>query len=182
MLSASHASDQFRVVCAAERDLARYVNLLEELADWLHSRGIDQWPRGRARAGRDYYAASIDAHEVFLALMGEALAGAVRLLDRDPIVWPDAGPDDALYVYNLAVRRAFAGQGVGRRLLAWAEQQAARRGRAYMRLDCFPDNSFLRRYYEDAGFVERGEVDAVYPVIGTMHLRRYEKRIEPAWR
>ena len=35
--------------------------------------------------------------------------------------------------------------------------------RRYLRLDCVPGNMFLRRYYEDAGFVARGEIDAVYP-------------------
>jgi GNAT superfamily N-acetyltransferase len=84
-------------------------------------------------------------------------------------------------VYNLAVRRAWAGQGVGRQLLQWAERKAAEAGRRYLRLDCVPTNAFLRQYYEDAGFTARGEIDAVYPVIGVMHLRRYEKTVEQTW-
>jgi len=169
-------------VPAAPDDLPRYIDLLEELADWLHARGIDQWPRGRARNGADYFAASIARQEVHLAFVGTELAGAVRLLAQDPIVWPECTLNDARYVYNLAVRRTFAGQGLGRQILAWAERRAVDAGCRYLRLDCVPHNAFLRQYYEDAGFVERGEVDAVYPVIGVMPLRRYEKAIGPPWR
>ena len=171
------------MVCAVASDLDRFVDLLEELAEWMDGRGIHQWPRGRARNGRDYYQASIERGEVHLALIGDEFAGGLRLLERDPIVWPDIVVDDALYVYNLAVRRTFSGRRLGRELLAWAEQQVASAGRRYLRLDCVPGNMFLRRYYEHAGFVPRGEVDAVYPGLpGAMPLRRYEKEVEPAWR
>jgi ribosomal protein S18 acetylase RimI-like enzyme len=174
---------QLCVVQATPPDLSRYIDLLEELADWLHSRGIDQWPRGRARSSPAYYGASIDKEEVHLAFDGDELAGALRLLMSDPIVWPEFAEADAVYVYNLAVRRAWTGRGLGRHLLDWAEQQAAALGRRYVRLDCFPGNTFLRRYYEDAGFIERGEVDAIYPEpVGLMHLRRYEKQVRSEWR
>src|SRR5690348_8951769 len=151
------------MVRAVESDLDRYIDLLEELADWMLARGIEQWPRGRARGGRDYYKASVERGELHLAFLGDELAGGLRLLRRDDIVWPDISIDDALYVYSLAVRRTFSGRGLGRRLVAWAEAQAAASGRRYLRLDCVPGNMFLRRYYEDLGFVARGEVDAVYP-------------------
>jgi ribosomal protein S18 acetylase RimI-like enzyme len=171
------------IVPAQPGDLQRYIDLLEELADWLCSRGIEQWPRGRARAGRDYYAASIANGEAHLALVDGQFVGALRLLARDVIVWPDIDAGDALYVYNLSVRRAWSGQGLGRRMLEWAERRAVEAGRRYLRLDCVPSNTFLRQYYEDAGFSARGEIDAVYPGLpGVMPLRRYEKRLEQTWR
>ena len=172
-----------RIVCAGGSDLERFIDLLEELAEWMHQRGIDQWPRGRARNGHDYYKASIERGELHLAFVGDEFAGGLRLLRRDPIVWPDIVADDGLYLYNLAVRRTFRGRGLGHHLLAWAEQQVASASRRYLRLDCVPRNMFLRRYYEDAGFVARGEIDAVYPGLGdAMPLRRYEKQVEPTWR
>jgi GNAT superfamily N-acetyltransferase len=172
-----------RVVRAVESDLDRYIDLLEELAEWMHTRGIVQWPRGRARNGLDYYKASIERGEVHLAFVGDECAGGLRLLQGDPIVWPDIVVDDALYLYNLAVRRVFSGRGLGRDLLTWAERQVAASGRRYLRLDCVPGNMFLRRYYEEAGFAARGEIDAVYPGLpGVMPLRRYEKTVEAAWR
>jgi ribosomal protein S18 acetylase RimI-like enzyme len=115
---------------------------------------------------------------VQLAFCGEALVGTLRLLLREPIVWPEAVEDDAVYVYNLAVRRAWADQQLGRRLLEWAEQRAVSLGRGCVRLDCLADNVFLGDYYTRAGFEERGEIDAQFPApVGTLRLRRYEKQV-----
>jgi ribosomal protein S18 acetylase RimI-like enzyme len=66
---------------------------------------------------------------------------------------PDAG-----YVHRLAVRRAYAGRGMGRALLEWAAAQTAGSGRVWLRLDCMADNRRLCHYYESLGFVQRGIV------------------------
>jgi ribosomal protein S18 acetylase RimI-like enzyme len=177
------SSEQIRVECAGASDLDRYIDLLEELAEWMQARGIDQWPRGRARSGRDYYHASVARGELHLAYIDDTFAGGLRLLQRDPIVWPDVSADDGLYVYNLAVRRSFSGRGLGRHLLEWAEREVSASGRRYLRLDCVPGNTFLRRYYEQLGFVAHGEIDAAYPGLpGVMPLRRYQKAVDQAWR
>lgn len=172
------ASADLRVVTAARDDLERYIDLLEELADWLETRGIRQWPRGRVRQSPAYFAESIAREEVQLAFVGDELAGTLRVLMSDPIVWPEFTVGDAVYVYNLGVRRAWAGQGLGNRLLEWTDQRAASLGRRFVRLDCMPHNVFLREYYEQRGFIERGEVDAHYPQpVGVETLRRYERPV-----
>ncbi len=169
---------ELRVVPAQTEDLGRYLNLLEEVAAWLEQRGIKQWPVGSFRLSADYYAESIKREEVQLAFVGDELAGTLRLLLREPVVWPEIVSDDAVYVYNLAVRRAWADRRLGRRLLAWAEARAASLGRPCVRLDCVTDNHFLRDYYTHAGFAERGEIEAQFPApVGTLRLQRYEKRV-----
>jgi ribosomal protein S18 acetylase RimI-like enzyme len=168
-----------RVIAAERGDLDRYIDLLEELADWLETRGITQWPRGRVRRSAAYFAASIDRQEVQLAFVDDDLAGTLRLLMSDPIVWPEFIENDAVYVYNLGVRRTWAGRELGGRLLDWAGHRAASLGRRFVRLDCLPGNTFLHAYYERKGFVARGEVDAHYPdPVGLERLRRYEKAVQ----
>ena len=172
-------STELRVVAAERDDLRRYIDLLEELADWLESRGIRQSPRGRVALSSAYFAGSIARQEVHLAFMGGRLAGTLRVLMDDPIVWPEFTSGDAVYVYNLGVRRTWAGCGIGGRLLEWAASRATGLGRRFLRLDCRSDNAFLRRYYEEKGFIERGEVDAHYPdPVGLERLCRYEKTVE----
>ena len=167
-----------RIVSAQPDDLRRYIDLLEEVAEWLALRGIKQWRPGSFRLSVDYYAESIQLGQVQLAFCGEALVGTLRLLLREPIVWPEVVEDDAVYVYSLAVRRPWADQQLGRRLLEWASHRALSLGRTWVRLDCVADNAFLRDYYTQAGFSDRGEIDAQFPApVGTLRLRRYEKRI-----
>jgi ribosomal protein S18 acetylase RimI-like enzyme len=169
-----------RIVAAQPEDLPRYIDVLEELADWLALRGIKQWPPGTFRLSTNYYAHSIKQGEVQLAFIGEALVGTLRLLLHDPIVWPDAAPEDALYVHSLAVRRSCADQQLGLRLLDFAGHRAASLGRASIRLDCMANNAFLQEYYTRAGFADRGEVETEFPApVGTLRLRRYEKRVLP---
>ena len=166
------------IVSAGPDDLGRYLELLEEVANWLETRGIRQWPPGNFRRSADYYADSITRQEVQLAFLGDDLVGTLRVLLREPIVWPEIVEEDAIYVYNLAVRRAWADRGLGGRMLEWAGGRAASLGRKYVRLDCVPDNEFLRDYYTQAGFEERGEIEAQFPPpVGALWLRRYEKPI-----
>ena len=169
---------QLSIVAAQSDDLGRYLDLLEEVANWLETRGIRQWPPGNFRRSADYYAESIKRQEVQMGFFGNELVGTLRVLLREPIVWPEVIEEDAIYVYNLAVRRAWANQGMGGRMLEWAGGRAASLGRKYVRLDCVTDNEFLRDYYTQAGFEERGEIEAGFPPpVGALRLRRYEKRI-----
>jgi ribosomal protein S18 acetylase RimI-like enzyme len=167
-----------RVISATADDLGHYIDLLEEVADWLAERGIKQWQPGSFRLSREYYSRSVMQGEVQLAFLDDELVGTLRLLLREPIVWPEIAADDAVYVYNLAVRRQWANRQLGSRLLSWAGQRALGIGRRCVRLDCLADNTFLQQYYARAGFVERGEIDAQFPApVGTLRLRRYERRI-----
>lgn len=176
--SEAREHDALRIIPAQSEDVVRYIDLLEEVADWLGQRGINQWRPGSFRLSADYYAESIRQGEVQLAFCGEALVGTLRLLLRESIVWPEIAEDDAVYVYNLAVRRKWANQQLGNRLLEWACHRALALGRRCVRLDCIAENAFLRNYYTQAGFMDRGEIDSQFPApIGTLRLRRYEKQI-----
>jgi GNAT superfamily N-acetyltransferase len=66
------------------------------------------------------------------------------LQDADEDSW-GARPDDALYLHGLRVRRAYAGQGIGRAILRWAEEQVTACG---------------RRYQEKARYLEKGAIPA----------------------
>jgi len=58
----------------------------------------------------------------------------------------------ALYLSHLAVDRAFAGLGVGAWLLGEAAEEAARRGKRWLRLDAWRTNARLHAYYRRQGF------------------------------
>lgn len=155
-------------------DLEKYITLLEEVGEWLHSRNRSPLPKGIYMLSKDYFSDSIAKQEVHLALSDTKLVGAVRLVPNDGVVWTPRSPDPALYVENLVVSRRFSSLGFGRAILAWAERQAVARGKDQVRLDCFASNEILRDYYEQLGYTGMGEVDAHYP-FGVLRLQRYEK-------
>jgi len=142
----------------------------EDAARWLWSRGIRQWEPGKYP--REVMAGWAERGEAYIARLGGELVGMVILQESDDFMWPGASPD-ALYVHGLRVLRAFAGQGLGRAILRWAEREAVARGKAYLRLDVMADNPRIRAYYESAGFEHVRDVhDKPWP--GSL----YEKQIE----
>jgi ribosomal protein S18 acetylase RimI-like enzyme len=142
------------VMQAQASHLGTVLSILTEAGEWLAAKGIPMWGPGRFRA--QVIASSIERGEVYLAMQGRWAIGTIALQWSDTVIWgDDAG--DAAYVHRLAIRRAFAGKGLGFHLLRWAESAAAAQGKRYLRLDCMAENPVLREYYERAGFEYRGE-------------------------
>jgi GNAT superfamily N-acetyltransferase len=144
------------------------LDVLADAAEWLRARGIDQWPE---RFDADWVMPAIERGETWLAVReseGEVV-GTLVVQWEDPIFW--AGyPADAGYVHRLAVRRH--GDGLGARLLQWAEKHVAAAGKPFLRLDCVAWNGPLRAYYERAGYEHVGDV-----VVGPYIQARYQKRV-----
>jgi protein-tyrosine phosphatase len=148
------------------------IEIHEDAARWLWSRGIHQWEPGTFP--RDRLIASIERGEVYAVWLDGAPVGMAILQEADEDTW-GARPDDALYLQGLRVLRASAGRGIGRAILGWAEEQVTARGRIYLRLDCMADNAKLRAYYKDAGFRCVGEeTDEDDP---SWRVSLYEKRV-----
>lgn len=140
---------------AVSEDVETVRALMAEVTTWLLERGIRQWTEAPP-AG--YLEEKVRRGELYVARHGAQIVGVLSLHWADPETW-GTRPADAGYVHNLAVRRAFAGHGIGRRLLEWAEAQVAAAGRSYLRLDCWAENPALIHYYEQAGYVHRGIVE-----------------------
>lgn len=132
--------------------------------DWLERQGIHQWRPGAVSA------AEIDEQvrlgEWQVAVDGDSINGALRLLWSDETVWP---PDTnvAAYVHGLVIDRRNAGTGLGVRILSWAHDQARHAGARVLRLQCVEANARLRRYYTALGFREVGHrsFDAPWPPV-----------------
>jgi ribosomal protein S18 acetylase RimI-like enzyme len=156
---------------AGRDDVDAIVGVLSEAARWLLARGIVQWPDPFPR---DRVARLVERGEFRLAQAdGETVATFV-LRWNDPTFWGER-PPDAGYVHALAVGRAWAGRGVGARLLEWAEDEVGRAGRRFLRLDCLAENGALRRYYERLGFEPRGEVE-IDDFTASLYERRCRQR------
>ena len=124
--------------------------MLEEAARWLVSRGIDQWQPGSFLRRRT--ADRAERGELYLARLGGEPVGTIALLWSDEETWRDV-PEAAGYVHGLTIRRYFAGRGLDRALLRWAENRVACSGREYLWLDCVAGNRALNEYYGRASVI-----------------------------
>jgi GNAT superfamily N-acetyltransferase len=129
--------------------------ILDEASAYLAILGFTEWP---VPFPQDELALGIERGELYVVKLGAETAGTITLLWDDPTFWGER-PPDAAYVHKLAIRRHFAGQGVGAAVVDWADAQAAAAGRRFLRLDCQRDNPGIRAYYERLGFVHRGDAD-----------------------
>lgn len=183
MTAADTSALAFRL--ATEDDAEGVLGLLESAAEWLLSRDILQWIPGQIQM--DWLRERIAAGEVWVAILDSVLAGSFRLIWSDRATW-GTQRDDAGYVHGLVINRAYAGQGIGRRLLERAEQLVAASGRPYLRLDCMSDA--LLAYYQRAGFTlvggKRWDHGAAYLLerrvrrMNETHTPRGELTITPA--
>jgi len=93
---------------------------------------------------RDDYAARVSEGVVWVIKEGPAIAGVIVLLSRP----------EYLLLDNIAVAPARQGSGLGRRLLTFAEAEAARRGYREIRLYTHQTMTENQRLYAAIGYEE----------------------------
>jgi len=157
--------------------------IIEEVAAWGASNGFPSWKPGSftgpESVGLTRLRGDIAANSLYLVWRGDTPVATFSLLERDPIYWPDAG-DDAVYLHRFAVRRAEAGH--GRYAVTWSLEEAERRRRPFVRLDCLAENPGIRRYYERFGFaaVDETVIDGIRYGLYEAPVATALSRITPA--
>jgi GNAT superfamily N-acetyltransferase len=157
----------FSVSAANPDELPTVVAILDDAARWLHERGIEQWPEsfsGDATWRTDRIRSYIEHGLTYLARdeSGQPIATFTLSRAADPQFahgWP-GGPEDAGYIFRMAVLREAAGRGVGGQLLDWAADAVGKWGFSWLRLDVHRFNPELQAYYSRRGFEKVGEVTA----------------------
>ncbi len=143
----------FRRATPADHDLV--FDTWADAGRWLFDvKGItEQWSR---EPTEQEVRQGTGGGELYLAFRAGEQVGVVRLTDRVDALWEER-PGKALYLHELAIRRKFSGQGLGRAILQWAEEMARQAGKELLRLDCMDENPGLKQYYLDAGFSPVGQ-------------------------
>jgi GNAT superfamily N-acetyltransferase len=160
-------ASQVQIRRAMLQDAEVVSEILKEAARWLEQAGMPLWQENDVDIA--CIAPDVRAGLFYLAEYSGDPAGTMKFQLDDPIVWPDARPQEATYIHRLAVRRRYAGMGLSADLLSWAVDRTQGLGRAYLRLDCHAQRPRLRAIYEDFGFRYHSDVQ-----IGSYHLARYE--------
>jgi GNAT superfamily N-acetyltransferase len=164
------------VTKACVDDVDEIMSLLDSAAEWIQSKGVDQWRPGSF--DRERLLSHIKDGEVYIATYEGSIAGTFRLQMHDKSTWGDRDSnEDNAYIHALAIKPDLHGQQLGLRLLKKAEMTAISLGKKKLRLDCMHGNSALERYYESV---------AGYRPEGTARLPEYsvslfEKELQNEW-
>lgn len=142
---------KLKVLPAGEERAGEFAAIVEEAAAWLRQNGQAMWSPEQTRLQRllNQYA----INEMYIGYVDEEPAAAMALQEADPWMWPDEAPNgNALYLHKLSVRRTRAKSGCSAAMIGWAKEEASRRGKMYLRLDCAADRPKLCAFYERYGF------------------------------
>jgi len=144
-------SDEMTIRHAMREDVARIARLVNA----AYAMYLDRMEKPPAPMLADY-ARLIAYGEVYVLASRAEIAGLLALETLD----------QALFIENVAVDPAFQGQGLGRRLMMFAEQQARQRGMREVRL--YTNEAMVENlaFYQRLGFeeIERRIDDGYYRV------------------
>ena len=147
---------RFEVIPAAVDDIDTVLEILDGAAAWVKDHNLPHvWVPGGFP--RETFLDQISHGEVYVGWVDGKAAGTFVLQWSDVFWWGEM-PPDAGYVHKLAIRPAYAGQGIGREMLNWAETKARATGKKYLRLNCIAADKKIREYYENAGFIRVRDV------------------------
>ena len=145
--------------------------LIREAADWLIKRGMALW--GPNEISYEALVHVAEANELVIGRIGSEAVTCMYLHNEDRLFWPNKPNGEAFYIHRLAVARKYAGRGFAHAMLEWAEDEARRTGRRFVRLDCEPRAKLLQ-LYKAAGYVR---IDAAPIQVGEHFVVRHEREV-----
>ncbi|KAF9319295.1 hypothetical protein BG003_009505 [Podila horticola] len=173
MTASTMSLDDFNIRPTRPDEILEYTTILEDMALYIRSQGINQWPPGMFRSlegqadlataiaqGRCYIISYNTPTPVPTSSYGKepvtTTAGIFMLGYNDPYdqaLWDglaDHAPwTDALYLHRLVLLHRFQGCGLTALIMTFAQQQVRASGRHFLRMDCLYENEKLRRFYRE---------------------------------
>lgn len=141
------------IIPAQAKELPLVMEIIDEAAQWLLSKGIRQWESppppevwGQLREfisqGLVYVVRDGASGETFATFRVEWKGGERWDYDEQP----------AGYLYTLALRPQHIGRGYGVEIIGWLKEFFLQHNRRFFRLDCIASNDQLRHWYASLGF------------------------------
>jgi GNAT superfamily N-acetyltransferase len=159
----SHPSDiptlKFRKALNNEQDILFIMDAYNSCINWLEdSKDIpDQWPKETGYGTRPHIESSIADSSIAQLEDGTDVAVYAIVDQRSSYIPVLEGEDTSseIFLKGMAVHRQFEKRRIGEAIIHLAREEARRKGKNFLRLDCFRGNGTgegLVRYYEKVGF------------------------------
>lgn len=149
----------FNFIPATEQELPTILSLLKETAEAIQKKGLQQWKvwLSPALEQKEWILTGLQNQEFFFVedTAGRSV-GLFRLSANDELYW-GRQTANAAYLHSLLVKKEFAGQNTGSKIIAQIEKDLLSKQIPLLRLDCHSGNLWLCNYYESLGFVQTGQ-------------------------
>lgn len=165
-----------RIRLATDEDLPALMALVRRVVPLMRATGNLQWDE--SYPNESVFQRDIDLGQLWVADADASLAGVAAITtDQEPdyaqVGWDIDEP--AIVVHRLAVDPAFRGAGVATALMQKAEEVAAERGIAILRVDTNTQNETTQRLFPKLGYQLAGEISLKFRP--GLRFLCYEKRI-----
>jgi len=129
------------------------LDLLKEAALWLGEKKIDYWQEwiNPSERSRNWVKQGFDFGQFYFTVLNNEVVGMFSLRMENELVWGKRA-NKIGYVHAFTTKRAYAGKGLGKRILDKIADECRKKGLDFIRLDCGAEVLRLRKYYEDYGF------------------------------
>jgi GNAT superfamily N-acetyltransferase len=149
---------------AKANDLIEVMYLLKVCVQDLYGMGLghtwDTIPTA------DQIEKDLEAGAIYLVKDKGVCKGMIMLFDREPVDYRQLNLTDAnarpLFMRCMAVHPQWRRQGIGKRLMEFAQNKAKSEGFTCIRLDVHPESEDARKLYENYQFSEIGKFHTDY--------------------
>lgn len=164
---------------AVTRDVQLIGKWRDDAAQWLASKGTDQWSNAGITRGEfeKRVHESIDEGGTWIAESDDNLPTGTIAIDEhedDSGLWEPSLLQESLVIHRMIVARQFAGQGIGALMLEHADALARATGKRWLILDAWTTNRGLHDYYRRHGFTYAGTVAEHSTASAALFMRQVE--------
>jgi ribosomal protein S18 acetylase RimI-like enzyme len=149
-----------RIVLATMKEIEEIMGLIKDCIKDMESRGIHQW--GDFYPTRQIIEDDIENGSMYVAEENDEVLGIITINEEQPPEWGNvnwsAQEGRIITVHRLAVKPIRQKQGIGERLLDYAETHAINNGCTFVRLDAYSGNPRALRLYEKHQYSRVGQI------------------------
>ena len=145
---------------AQKSDLDRVLQITRLCAREMESRKVFQW--NEHYPDRQSFVNDINNSELYVYCIQDIVVGCVSIcayMDEvySKVSWKTNGKN-SVYIHRLAVDPKHQKQGIGSKLMDFAENESKLSGVESIRLDTFSQNIVNQNFYEKRGYVKLGDI------------------------
>ena len=143
------------------QDSTQGIQVMNSVGKWMENSGLNpsMWWKPE-NMNCEFLSKHTEPSEYYVALVNDTPAASVILQETERNQsWKSVdgdSPQKALYVHWLCVKREFAGEGLSKTMIEFAETMAIKKGFKLLRLDTDADEPKLCNLYKGLGFKEMG--------------------------